>query len=153
MAREQQRDRKKPMGSKDKDKRLNKKKSAPLPKDIDWIDYKDLTLLRRFMSERGKIRARRVSGLTCQQQREVARAIKTARELALLPYATRVVSEGKGGRGRGRDRGDRPDRPDRGDRPERSDRNAEAAPAQAVAAVDTANPDVVEAIETKGGED
>jgi small subunit ribosomal protein S18 len=65
------------------------------------IDYKDVNLLRRFMSERGKIRARRVTGNCSQCQRDVQVAIKTARELALLPYAQRTVSErgpGRGGR-------------------------------------------------------
>jgi small subunit ribosomal protein S18 len=69
-----------------------------------WVDYKDVNLLRRFMSERAKIRARRVTGNCAQHQREVATAIKTARELALLPYGQRQVTERtKGGR-RGRDR-------------------------------------------------
>ncbi len=64
-----------------------------------WVDYKDGALLRRYLSDRGKIRARRVSGLCAQHQREVAIAIKTARELALLPYAQRTVSERGPGRG------------------------------------------------------
>jgi small subunit ribosomal protein S18 len=50
------------------------------------VDYKDVQLLRTFISERGKIRSRRVTGLTVQQQRQVAIAIKNAREMALLPY-------------------------------------------------------------------
>jgi small subunit ribosomal protein S18 len=52
---------------------------------IDHIDYKDTATLRQFISERGKIRSRRVTGLTVQQQRQVATAIKNAREMALLP--------------------------------------------------------------------
>jgi ribosomal protein S18 len=63
------------------------------------VDYKDVNLLRRFMSDRGKIRARRVTGNCAQHQREVATAIKTARELALLPYTHRTVSERGPGRG------------------------------------------------------
>jgi len=59
----------------------------------DWVDYKDVALLRRFMSERGKIRSRRVTGNCTQHQREVQSAIKTAREMALLPYVQRTVSE------------------------------------------------------------
>ena len=55
---------------------------------ITHIDYKDTDLLRRFISDRGKIRGRRVTRLTVQQQREMARAIKNAREMALLPYPT-----------------------------------------------------------------
>jgi small subunit ribosomal protein S18 len=50
------------------------------------IDYKDTQLLRTFISDRGKIRSRRVTGLTPQQQKQVAVAIKNAREMALLPY-------------------------------------------------------------------
>ena len=51
------------------------------------IDYKDVALLRKFISDRGKIRARRVTGVTVQEQRKIAQAIKNAREVALLPYA------------------------------------------------------------------
>ncbi len=69
---------------------------------IAFVDYKDINLLRRFMSERGKIRARRVSGNCSQHQAAVAVAIKTARELALLPYAQRTLTERTGGRGGGR---------------------------------------------------
>jgi small subunit ribosomal protein S18 len=53
---------------------------------ISEVDWKDVTLLRKFISDRGKIRSRRVTGLTPQQQRQVATAIKNAREMALLPY-------------------------------------------------------------------
>ncbi|WP_309061188.1 30S ribosomal protein S18 [Streptomyces sp.] len=66
--------------------------SRPNPLDqagITYIDYKDTDLLRRFISDRGKIRSRRVTRVTAQQQRQLARAIKNAREMALLPYATR----------------------------------------------------------------
>ena len=52
----------------------------------EHIDYKDLLLLRRFISDRGKVRSRRVTGLSRQHQRELALAVKRARELALLPY-------------------------------------------------------------------
>jgi small subunit ribosomal protein S18 len=52
----------------------------------DVVDYKDLALLRKFMSDRGKIRSRRVTGLSPKRQREVAIAIKNAREMAMLPY-------------------------------------------------------------------
>jgi small subunit ribosomal protein S18 len=67
-------------------------KSRPNPLDqakITYIDYKDTDLLRRFVSDRGKIRSRRVTRVSAQQQRQLARAIKNAREMALLPYATR----------------------------------------------------------------
>jgi small subunit ribosomal protein S18 len=77
-----------------------------------WVDYKDVNLLRRFMSDRGKIRSRRVSGNCAQHQRDVQVAIKTARELALLPYTQRTVSErgpGRGPRGGRREDGDQRD--------------------------------------------
>jgi small subunit ribosomal protein S18 len=53
---------------------------------VTEADWKDVDLLRKFISDRGKIRARRVTGLTPQQQKQVATAIKNAREMALLPY-------------------------------------------------------------------
>ena len=54
--------------------------------NVDHIDYKDLTLLRRFISDRGKTRSRRVTGLSRRHQEQLALAVKRARELALLPY-------------------------------------------------------------------
>ena len=85
-----------------------KKKVSPIVKDkIEYVDYKDVNLLRAFISDRAKIRGQRVSGNNRQQQRDVAKAIKLARELALLPYHQRVVSQRKGDRRRGR-----PDRDD-----------------------------------------
>ena len=69
--------------------RKPKKKVNPLDKDkIRCIDYKDTALLRKFISDRGKIRARRVTGVSSQQQRQIAKAIKNAREMALLPYSS-----------------------------------------------------------------
>ena len=76
------------------------RKNAPLRKgrkkycqfcadQVTYIDYKDISLLRKFMSDRGKIRARRVTGNCSQHQRLVATAVKNAREMALLPYSTR----------------------------------------------------------------
>jgi small subunit ribosomal protein S18 len=56
---------------------------------VDYVDYKDVVTLRKFVSERGKIRARRVTGNCVQHQRDVATAVKSAREMALLPYSTR----------------------------------------------------------------
>ncbi|MFE1168228.1 30S ribosomal protein S18 [Nocardiopsis sp. NPDC058789] len=50
------------------------------------VDYKDTNLLRKFVSEKGKIRSRRVTRVTARQQRLIAAAIKNAREMALLPY-------------------------------------------------------------------
>ncbi|MDP8947074.1 MAG: 30S ribosomal protein S18 [Actinomycetota bacterium] len=54
--------------------------------NVSYVDYKDYNMLRRFTSDRGKIRARRVTSLCPQHQREAATAIKRAREMALLPY-------------------------------------------------------------------
>lgn len=96
----------------DRDSRRRSPKDAPrkgakkkvcvfCTEHVEWVDYKDVNLLRRFMSDRGKIRARRVSGNCTQHQSHVAIAIKTARELALLPYTQRTVSERTGGRGGG----------------------------------------------------
>jgi len=56
---------------------------------ITYVDYKDTDLLRKFISDRGKIRSRRVSHVTRRQQRQIARAIKNAREMALIPYGSR----------------------------------------------------------------
>ena len=128
---------------KDTGKKVRKKVCVFCKEHVDWVDYKDVSLLRRFMSDRAKIRARRVTGNCAQHQRDVAVAIKTARELALLPYATRVTSSrGGGGRGR-RDRDDRGDRGDRGDRPPREE---EAAPAEAEGEDEAAEPAVEEEV-------
>jgi small subunit ribosomal protein S18 len=72
------------------EKRSSRKRKNPLDAaGITYVDYKDVNLLRTFISDRGKIRSRRVTGLTPQQQRAVARAIKNAREMALLPPSSR----------------------------------------------------------------
>jgi small subunit ribosomal protein S18 len=69
--------------------RKPKKKVCQFCKDkTAYVDYKDTTLLRKFISDRGKIRARRVTGVSAQQQRQIARAVKNAREMALLAYTT-----------------------------------------------------------------
>ena len=69
--------------------RKPKKKVCQFCKDkATYIDYKDTTLLRKFISDRGKIRARRVSGNCSQHQRDVATAVKNSREMALLPYTS-----------------------------------------------------------------
>jgi len=69
---------------------LNPKKKRIVHKfgEDDIVDYKDIVLLRKFMSDRGKIRSRRVTGLTPKRQKEVSMAIKNAREMALLPYVS-----------------------------------------------------------------
>lgn len=79
--------------------RKYKKKTSPLViEKVEYVDYKDVDLLSRFMSDRGKIRNMRVSGNDRQQQIEISNAIKIAREMALLPYAKRVASAARGGR-------------------------------------------------------
>ncbi|QEU92768.1 30S ribosomal protein S18 [Streptomyces kanamyceticus] len=67
------------------------RKPKPNPLDragITYIDYKDTDLLRTFLSDRGKIRARCVTRVTARQQRRIAAAVKNAREMALLPYGS-----------------------------------------------------------------
>src|SRR6478736_4864135 len=104
----------KPKRAKNKDNaRRSKKKISILSQEsVDYVDYKDVNLLRRFMSDRAKIRARRVTGNSAQQQATIAMAIKNSREMALLPYASRVTQQ-RGGRGgeRGGERGIRADGP------------------------------------------
>ena len=86
-----------------------RRKPCPYCRDkIDRVDYKDISALRRFVSERGKIRSRRITGACRRHQSQVARAVKRARELALLPYVAEP--------------GERPGRPDRPDRADRADR-------------------------------
>jgi small subunit ribosomal protein S18 len=99
----------KPVRTKNKDnaRRAKKKISLLITDRVEYVDWKDVNLLRRFMSDRAKIRARRVSGNNAQQQAEIARAIKNAREMALLPYASRVTQTRgpkRDGERRGRER-------------------------------------------------
>ena len=109
-----------------------RKKPSPLASGTTWVDYKDVNLLRRFLSERAKIRARRVTGLSAQQQQEVSRAIKLAREMALLPYVHRAVTVRKGGPKRdGERRGRRGD--DRRDEEASTEAVAEGAETEAAA--------------------
>ncbi|MCU1351218.1 MAG: ribosomal protein [Acidimicrobiales bacterium] len=102
----------KPKRGKNKDnaRRSKKKVSILAQEKVSYVDFKDVNLLRRFMSDRAKIRARRVTGNNAQQQAVIAQAIKNAREMALLPYANRVTQQ-RGGRDRGGDRGIRADGP------------------------------------------
>ncbi|MFF7472422.1 30S ribosomal protein S18 [Streptomyces sp. NPDC008092] len=66
-----------------------KRRPDPLERaGVTYIDYKDTDLLRKFLSDRGRIRSRRVTGVSARQQRLLARAVKNAREMALLPYGT-----------------------------------------------------------------
>ena len=103
MAKQQQRRTK----NKDNARRGKKKVSLLLQEQVPYVDWKDVNLLRRFMSDRAKIRARRVTGNTQQQQSEIAMAIKNAREMALLPYTSRVTTQRTS-----RDRGERGPRAD-----------------------------------------
>ena len=130
-------------GSKESTKKPIKKKTSVLVTDkVEYVDYKDLALLGRFMSDRAKIKGRRVNGNSEQQQREVSNAIKNAREMALLPYAKRVASAGRGprqGRGDGEGRGPRGD----------AEQNTELA----VDAVDTGvDADTADDVDTEGEE-
>ena len=100
--------------NRDANPRKFKKKTSPLViEKVEYVDYKDVDLLTRFMSDRGKIRGKHLSGNDVQQQREVANAIKIAREMGLLPYARRVASASRG----------RPSRD--GGRPRNEDQNVE----------------------------
>ncbi len=67
-------------------RRVKKKVCQFCREKVEYIDYKDVATLRRYMSDRAKIRTRRVTGNCPRHQREVAQAIKNAREVALLPY-------------------------------------------------------------------
>ena len=97
----------KPTASRRRDKKAGgsgRRKPCPYCKDkIEQVDYKDTATLRKFISERGKIRSRRITGACRRHQSQVARAVKRARELALLPY----VAEGGSDRGERGGRGDR----------------------------------------------
>ena len=90
-------------------KKIKKKTSVLVTDKVEYVDYKDVNLLQRFVSDRSKIRGRRVTGNDVQQQRDIANAIKNAREMALMPY-TKRVSQTRAGRPP-RDGDDRPRRP------------------------------------------
>jgi small subunit ribosomal protein S18 len=134
-----------PRGTKTREntRRTKKKISVLVQEKVEYVDWKDANLLRRFMSDRAKIRARRVTGNDTQQQRQVAMAIKNAREMALLPYTSRVTTQ------RGRPRGDGDD--DRGRRPRRDDRRDEGSESPAeFESLETPTPDAAtdESVET-----
>ena len=90
--------------NKDNARRSKKRVSILTQEKVSYVDYKDVNLLRRFQSDRAKIRARRVTGNDSQQQAEIATAVKNAREMALLPYTSRVTQQRGAGRGRDGDR-------------------------------------------------
>jgi small subunit ribosomal protein S18 len=85
-----------------------RRKSCQYCRDkVEFVDYKDVTALRKFISDRGKIRSRRITGACRRHQNQIATAVKRARELALLPYVgdTRESRDERGGpRDRDRDR-------------------------------------------------
>jgi small subunit ribosomal protein S18 len=143
--------------NKDNARRSKKKISILNQESVEYVDYKDVNLLRRFMSDRAKIRARRVTGNDAQQQREVAQAIKNAREMALLPYTNRVTQSRSGGGGRGRDRdresAEGPPPVPAGPPPSPSASRDDAPPASAAPASDAPAPaDDAERVEVGGGE-
>ncbi len=77
------------------------RKQCPFCKDdVDYIDYKDTQTLRRYVTDREKIKSRRVTGVCTQHQHKLAQAIKRAREMALIPYTSRIASNSAGRRGR-----------------------------------------------------
>jgi small subunit ribosomal protein S18 len=115
-------------------RRVKKRPNMLAQENITYIDYKDVNLLQRFMSDRSRLRARRMTGNDVQQQRDIATAVKNAREMALLPYTKRVAAtrmpRGRDGDGpRGRD----------GERPRRDAAAPAAAPAATTAPGATAD--------------
>ena len=94
----------------DNNRRAKKKVSFLTTEGIAYVDWKNEKLLRKFISERAKIRARRVTGNNTQQQKLVADAIKLAREMALVPYSNKVTTQrqNKDREGRGRAAGPAP---------------------------------------------
>lgn len=116
-------------------KKIKKKTSVLVTDKVEYVDYKDVNLLQRFVSDRSKIRGRRVTGNDVQQQRDIANAIKNAREMALMPY-TKRVAQTRAGRPP-RDGDDRPRRP--------RDEEAQAAPVEAQ--VDAVEVDVADEVE------
>jgi small subunit ribosomal protein S18 len=94
----------KPVDSKSRVRRGRAKVCMFCAERAEWVDYKDLTVLRRFINDRGRIKTRGATGACAQHQRDVAVAIKTAREMMLLPYVVRTQSPDKGDRRGGRGR-------------------------------------------------
>jgi small subunit ribosomal protein S18 len=82
-----------------------RRKPCPYCRDkVDLVDYRDIPTLRKFISDKGKIRSRRITGACRRHQSQIARAVKRARELALLHYVAEDRQEGIGRGGRSRDR-------------------------------------------------
>ena len=139
---------------KDNGRKFKKKISILNAEKVEYVDWKDVNLLRWFVSDRAKIRARRVTGNDVQQQSAIAMAIKNAREMALIPYANRVTTQ-RGGRS---SRGDR-DGDDRRERRDRSEDSSEPSSAPAESASEfteidiEATESVAVGVETTGGEE
>jgi small subunit ribosomal protein S18 len=128
-------------------KKIKKKTSILVSDKVEYIDYKDVNLLTRFVSDRSKIRNRRVTGNSVQQQREIANAIKNSREMALMPY-TKRVAQTRTGRG-GRDGGERGERGERGPRADRDQVQQSQVEGTEVEAIETE--DAVETTEIEEG--
>jgi small subunit ribosomal protein S18 len=128
---------------KETNKKFKKKTSVLLTDKVEFVDYKDVNLLNRFVSDRSKIRNRRVTGNTVQQQRDIANAVKNSREMALLPYTKRVSQTRAGRPPRDRDEDGGGGRRERGERSDSFQKDAPSTTAPATTApVDAA---VVEA--------
>jgi small subunit ribosomal protein S18 len=125
-------------------KKFKKKTSVLVTDKVDFVDYKDVNLLNRFVSDRSKIRNRRVTGNTVQQQRDIANAVKNAREMALLPYTKRVsqTRAGRPPRDRDEDGGGRGGREDGGGRGGRDSFKADTVVPDLVPEVDAVDVDV-----------
>jgi small subunit ribosomal protein S18 len=129
---------------KETNKKFKKKTSVLLTDKVEFVDYKDVNLLNRFVSDRSKIRNRRVTGNTVQQQRDIANAVKNSREMALLPYTKRVSQTRAGRPPRDRDE-DGGGRRERGERSDSFQKDAPATTAPVDAAVVEAAAETVEA--------
>ena len=87
--------RSRPTRRRDKKMGTGRRKSCGFCKDkIDQVDYKDVGTLKKYISDRGKIRSRRITGACRRHQNQIAKAVKRARELALLPYVNENAREG-----------------------------------------------------------
>jgi small subunit ribosomal protein S18 len=124
-------------------KKFKKKTSVLVTDKVDFVDYKDVNLLNRFVSDRSKIRNRRVTGNTVQQQRDIANAVKNAREMALLPYTKRVsqTRAGRPPRDRDEEGGGRGGREDGGGRGGRDSFKADTVIPDLVSEVDVVDVD------------
>ena len=133
--------------NRDNNRRAKKKVSFLTTEGITYVDWKNEKLLRKFMSDRAKIRARRVTGNNAQQQKLVADAIKLAREMALVPYSNRVTTQrqnkDRDGRSRAAGPVPRPSAPPPGG----------ASPEEEADDADTANAELVDAMTASTGDD